>query len=110
MTHDMVLVVLSMRFLYLAGFAAPITQFGSPQNSACSIGAANHPGITQANWTSCFACSGYSVNKCTKVAGSPTATDQFSLFRSEWLHVSFMIGFQCTWQCTSSMRKTPRRT
>ena len=66
-----------------AGFGVPITQFGSAQNEICTIGAANHPGITQANWTSCFSCTGYSLNKCTKVAGSPNATDQFSLFRSE---------------------------
>ena len=56
-----------------AGFWVPSAQFSS-------YGSGNHPGVSQSSWNSCFAC-GRSLNYCTAVAGSPNATDQFSLYR-----------------------------
>lgn len=57
-----------------AGFVVPVSQFSH-------YGAANHPGVNQSSWNSCFSC-GNSVGACTAVAGSPNATDQFSSYRS----------------------------
>lgn len=58
-----------------AGFAVPQIQFAN-------WGAANHPGVSQSSWNSCFSC-GHAVNYCTQVAGSPNTTDQFSLYRGD---------------------------
>jgi hypothetical protein len=59
--------------LVCTGFAVPDSQFAN-------FGSANHPGVNQSSWNTCFAC-GNTLDQCTKVAGSPTASDQFSLYR-----------------------------
>ena len=56
------------------GFVVPASQFSN-------YGAANHPGITQSSWNSCFKCSN-ALDACTEVSGSPNITDQFSSYRS----------------------------
>ena len=57
--------------------------FAVPWQLMNNYGAANYPGIGQSEWNTCFACSN-ALDACTKVAGSPNATDQFSAYRSEW--------------------------
>lgn len=56
-----------------AGFVVPNAQFSN-------YGSVNHLGVTQAAWNACFHC-GNTLNQCTAVAGSPTLSDQFSLYR-----------------------------
>lgn len=56
-----------------------------PQAQFANWGSANHPGVNQSSWDTCFSCSN-AVNQCTKVSGSSNATDQFALYRGWRLH------------------------
>ena len=77
----------------------PLAQFGVPDYNDYTVsnitGTVNHPGVSQSSWSSCFSCSN-TLNQCTKVSGSPNATDQFSLYRGNCrVYFEHACGLRC---------------
>ena len=78
----------------------PYSLFGTTDddfNPIFTTGAVNQPGVSQTSWNSCFSCSN-ALNQCTKVPGSPNATDQFSLYRGDPGSTVPVLA-QCAVQC-----------